>query len=82
LPVLSGIVTDIVRSREEFIAENVLLRQQLVVASRKVKRPAFLPHERGLIATLTKLVPRLRNVVLIVKPDTILRWRREGFRLF
>jgi hypothetical protein len=82
LPVLSGLATDIVRSRDELIAENVLLRQQLVVASRKVKRPAFLPHERGLLAALTKLVPRLLDTVLLVKPDTILRWHREGFRLF
>jgi putative transposase len=58
------------------------LRQQLIVASRRVKRPAFRPHERGLLVLLAGLLPPWRDAVLLVKPDTILRWHRQGFRLF
>ena len=36
-----GGLKDLTRSRSELIAENALLRQQLIVASRKVKRPDF-----------------------------------------
>ena len=45
----AGALKDLTRSRSELIAENALLRQQLIVASRKVKRPQFKPHERGLV---------------------------------
>jgi putative transposase len=62
--------------------ENALLRQQLIVASRKVKRPIFRAHERGFVVLLASLLPQWRNALLLVKPDTVLRWHREGFRLF
>jgi hypothetical protein len=72
----------VVRSREELIAENTLLRQQLIVAARAVKKPRFIAYERGLLVILARLVPRWRDALLVVKTDTILRWHREGFRLF
>jgi hypothetical protein len=58
-----------------------MLRQQLIVASRGIKRPDFRRHERGLLVLLTSIVARWRDAILLVKPDTILRWHREGFRL-
>jgi hypothetical protein len=70
------------RSRAELIAENVLLRQQLIVASRGVKRPGFRGYERGLLVLLARLLPRWRDALLLVKPETVLRWHRAGFRLF
>jgi putative transposase len=79
---VAGVVTDLTRSRKELVAENTLLRQQLIVASRRVKRPAFRPGERGLLVVLSRLVHNWRDAVLLVKPETILRWHREGFRLF
>ena len=82
LPVLAGLLSDVTRSREQLLMENALLRQQLVVASRKVKRPIFRPLERGFVVLLASLLPHWRNALLLVKPDTVLRWHREGFRLF
>jgi len=82
LPVVVGLLRDLTRSRDQLIAENALLRQQLIVASRKVKRPEFKPHERGLMVLLASIVRGWRDAVLLVKPETILRWHREGFRLF
>jgi hypothetical protein len=82
LPVVVGFLRDLIRSRNQLIAENALLRQQLIVASRKVKRPVFKPHERGLMVLLSRIVRGWRDAVLLVKPETILRWHREGFRLF
>ena len=81
LPLVTGFTMDLGRSRQQLIAENVLLRQQLIVASRKVKRPTFRPHERGLVVLLSRLVNNWRSAVVLVKPDTILHWHREGFRL-
>ena len=80
--VTSGFIADLTRSRAELITENALLRQQLIVASRAVKRPAFRVHERGLLVLLARLLPEWRQALLLVKPETVLRWHREGFRLF
>ena len=79
---VGGLLGDQVRSRRELIVENTMLRQQLIVAARHVKRPAFRPHERALLVLLARLVRRWPQTVLLVRPETILRWHREGFRLF
>jgi putative transposase len=80
--VAGGLVSDLTRSRSELIAWNAFLRQQLIVASRAVKRPAFRGLERGLLVLLARLLPRWRGALLLVKPETVLRWHRAGFRLF
>ncbi len=80
-PLAVGFARDLFRTREQLLVENAMLRQQLVVASRTVKRPAFRPLERGLLVTLSSCLPNWRNAVLLVKPATVLRWHREGFRL-
>jgi hypothetical protein len=54
---LGGFLADVMRSRQELLMENALLRQQLVVASRKVKRPIFKTHERGFVVLLASLMP-------------------------
>jgi transposase InsO family protein len=79
---VGGFIADVTRTRAELIAENALLRQQLIVASRGVKRPAFRVHERGLLVLLASLHSQWRRALLLVKPETVLRWHREGFRLF
>jgi len=79
--IVGGLASDLLRSHAELVAENVLLRQQLIVAARKAKRPVFQPHERGLITLLAAVLPRWRDALLLVKPETVLRWHREGFRL-
>jgi hypothetical protein len=79
--VARGFIADLTRSRAE-LTENALLRQQLIVASRAVKRPAFRVHERGLLVLLASLHRQWRCALALVKPETLLRWHREGFRLF
>jgi putative transposase len=80
--VAGGFIADLTRSRAELVTENALLRQQLIVASRAVKRPAFRVHERGLLVLLASLYRQWRHALLLVTPETVLRWHREGFRLF
>ena len=76
-PIAAGLLCDVFRSRQELLAENALLRQQLLVASRSKKRPAFRPYERGLVVFLSSIMPRWRDALLLVKPDTIIRWLRS-----
>ena len=48
-PVATGFAADLFRIRDKLLAENALLRQQLIVARRKVKQPKFRPFERGVM---------------------------------
>jgi len=63
LPIITGLVGDALRSRQELVAENMMLRQQLIVASRKVKQPRFRPHERGLL--VFPLCPDIHRVAIV-----------------
>ena len=76
-------VTGFFRSRALLEAENVALRHQLNVLRRKVpKRLVFSNFDRLVFASLYRLVPGILNALVIVKPETVIRWHRAGFRLF
>lgn len=75
-------VADLARSKPQLIAENLLLRQQLVVLHRSVKRPRFTSADRALFVLLASRLQSWKDALLIVKPETVLRWHRQGFQLF
>ena len=77
-----GTLTDLGRSKSELIAENALLRQQLIILKRQVKRPACTRTDRILLVLLARLVRTWQQALVIVQPDTLLRWHRELFRLY
>jgi putative transposase len=85
-PVNSALVpstaADLTRSKAELMAENLLLRQQLIVLRRSVKRPTLTRTDRALLVLLASKVRTWKHALLIVKPETVLRWHRQGFRLF
>lgn len=76
------IATDLTRSKAALIAENALLRQQLIVLHRQVSKPRFTPSDRLWFVLLASRLPNWKQVLLIFKPDTLLHWHRQGFRLF
>ncbi len=81
-PVLvAGTLADFMRGKPALIAENALLRQQLLILQRRVKRPHCTPADRTLLVFLARRVRLWRHAVLIVQPDTVLRWHWQGFRL-
>src|SRR5919199_5559955 len=82
LTLAAGLATDLVRPRRELLLENAFLRQQVIVLSRAAKRPAFAPWDRGLLVLLASHLRTLASALLIVQPETVLRWHRMGFRLF
>src|SRR5258708_2005027 len=75
-------IGDTVRSRSDLIAENALLRQQLIVLKRQIKRPQFTAWDRWLMVWLTSQLRSWRQVILLVQPDTVLRWHRDLFKHF
>ena len=79
---LLSTLTDRRRSKSQLIAENALLRQQLIILKRQVKRPPITRTDRILLILLARLVHTWRQTLLIVQPDTLLRWHRELFRLY
>ncbi len=77
---LVGTVVDVTRSRRDLIVENALLRQQLLILQRQVKRPKLRWRDRVLIVGIASRVATWKNALLIVKPETVLRWHRELYR--
>ncbi len=73
---LLGTLADLNRSKSELMAENALLRQQLIVLNRqsKLKRPQFSQLDRFLIMLLASKIHAWKQALLILKPDTLLRW--------
>lgn len=60
--------------------ENAVLRHQLSVLRRTVKRPELRRRDRVVLAVASRLLPRERWTVFVVSPQTILRWQRELVR--
>ncbi len=77
-----SVAANLSRSKSELIAENALLRQQLIVLQRQIKKPRFTPSDRLWLVLLATRVHWWKDTLLILKPDTLLRWHRLGFRLF
>jgi transposase InsO family protein len=80
---IAGIVTDLFRSRAALEAELLVLRQQINVLQRKApKRLRFGTIDRLVLATACRSFPKAYNALAIVRPDTVIRWHRAGFRLY
>jgi putative transposase len=79
---LLGAVTDLARSKSELVAENALLRQQLNILRRQVKRPVCTKTDRILLVLLVRMVRTWKQALIIVQPETLLRWHRQGFKLY
>jgi hypothetical protein len=64
------------------VAENLALRQQLAVLNRKIHRPQLHRRDRFFCVTLSRFWKNWREVLIIVKPETVIRWHRQGFKLY
>jgi hypothetical protein len=78
---VTGILSDTTRSRPDLIAENALLRQQLIVLKRQIKRPQLAPGDRTRLVLLARCTQFWQQALHIVQPDTLLRWYWDLFRL-
>ena len=82
--VLLRLLAGLVRSRLSLVAENEMLRQQLVAAKCRLqgKRVRFSTTQRWLIGHMAITATAWRTAVALVQPAMVLRWHRAGFRLF
>jgi len=69
-------------SRISLATEILVLRQQLLILNRAVKRPKLRRRDRLFWVCLSRLWKDWRDALIIVKPDTVIKWHREGFRLY
>jgi transposase InsO family protein len=76
-------VVDLFRSRAALEAEVLVLKQQIIVLRRgKPNRMPFLAVDRFVLSWACRLFPKAHDALAIVRPDTVVRWHRAGFRLF
>ena len=75
----AGAMSDITRSRKDLVAENAILRQQLIVLKRQVKRPKFTNGDRLHLILLSRLTQFWISALHLVQPQTLLRWHLDLF---
>jgi len=69
-------------NRTQLAAENLALRQQLAVLQRSCKRPRLRQRDRTFWVCLARLWKNWASYLVIVKPETVIRWHRQGFKLY
>ena len=70
------------RKRRELLLENLVLRQQLMVLKRRRPRPALNLFDKFFWVGISRLWSRWKEAVIIVTPETVVRWHRAGFRVY
>jgi hypothetical protein len=77
------IASDLLRSRVALEAEILVLRQQINVLRRaNPKRLRFVPIDRLILGGVCRLFPKMYGALAIVRPETVIRWHRAGFRSY
>jgi hypothetical protein len=71
------------RSKSRLEAENAVLRHQLIVLRRKMRgRSQLTNNDRWFFIQLYRWFPSILQVLTIIRPDTLVRWHRAGFRRY
>jgi transposase InsO family protein len=70
------------RSRGDQAIVELALRQQLAIYNRRHRRPRLLPLDRAFWVALSHLWPRWKSVLVVVQPETVVRWHQRRFRAY
>jgi putative transposase len=68
-----GVLTDLTRNRQDLMVENTLLRQQVLILQRQIKRPRLTWYNRIFLVVLCSRLKGWQQAVLLVKPETVLK---------
>ena len=79
---LAGGIFHLFRSRRSLLVESLALRQQLAVLKRTHPRPRITLFDKFLWVLAQKFWSRWKEVLIVVSPDTVVRWHRFGFGLY
>src|SRR5581483_2710299 len=78
----SGALQDLTPSKSQLMLENALLRHQLVILQRQSKLPHFTSADRFWFLVLASRLKDWNDALVLLQPETLLRWHRAGFYLF
>ena len=71
------------KSKLRLEAENAVLRHQLIVFRRRLHgRVRLTNHDRWFFTQLSRWFPAILRVLTIIRPETLVRWHRAGFRRY
>ena len=82
LRLLVVLFTRLFRSRRDLLLENLALRQQLGVFRQKHPPPQFAAPDKLFWVMLRRLWAGWRRALILVQPETVVRWHRAGFKLY
>ena len=77
LRLIWAVVRALPAKRADLVAENLALRQQLIVLHRRNKRPRLKTKDRMFWLWLARSWSGWRDSLLVVKPETVVRWHRQ-----
>jgi transposase InsO family protein len=69
-------------SRHYLLMENLALRQQLSVLKQKHPQPRFAGPDKMFWVILRRLWPGWKRALVLVQPETVVRWHKVGFKLY
>jgi hypothetical protein len=78
---LLGTLRVLLRDRHALLLEDLLLRQRLAVAFRARPRPRLRRGDRLFWSVIRRVCADWRRHLVVVRPETVLRWHRRGWRL-
>ena len=79
---LLGLVARVLRSRNDLLIENLVLRQQLAVYARRQKKPPLSIEDRVFWSFVARTWRPWRIHLQLVQPDTVIRWHRTAWRRY
>ena len=82
LQVIFGALVRSFRARRDLLLENLALRQQLCALARRRPQPRLSNGDRLLWVMLRRLWSGWRKALVLVQPETVVRWHRAGFKLY
>jgi len=82
LRLLFVLATQLFRSRRDLLLENLALRQQLAVLKQRHPQPRFARSDRLFWLILRRLWNGWKQALILVKPETVVRWHRAGFKAY
>src|ERR1017187_8197130 len=77
-----GVLLRLFRSRQTVMIENLVLRQQLTVFKRQRRRPRLATMDKLFWVILRRFWSSWKQALIVVTPDTVVRWHRAGFQLY
>jgi len=82
LGLLLGTIRRLFQTRRSLLVENLLLRQQLVALNRRRPKPRLAMFDKLFWVLALRLSSGWKQALIVVSPETVVRWHRAGFALY